>query len=126
MTRVRLVLAAPVLVLATALAGCTSDFLLREPGTPPSETPVPTAEPTDEPTAQPTGSPTASPTPTIPLPVFVAEGCQDLRLNAPGRYVIGDCTTVTIEGNGISLRAARIGELVIRGDRVRVSARSAV
>lgn len=88
---------------AVALAGCTSTFLL-DGGTGVG------------PTAEVTGTPSAAPTTTAepdPRPDY---DCDNLLINRPGNYVIGDCGTVTVEGAGIDLAFASIATLVVRGD----------
>lgn len=84
-----------VLVLMT---GCTSDWVLG------GSTPRPSHD-----TAGPDAS--ASPTPDA------GEDCGELVLDEPGDYDLGECDSVTLEGDDISLGAVSIGELVIRGDR---------
>lgn len=106
-------------LLALALAGCTSDFLISDAPTPSATAdPTPTAEPSDP-------TPTASATPTAtpdPEPTFEADGCAEVVLDRPGAYAIGDCTRLTINGPAIRVTAASIGVLVINGDRAEVSA----
>lgn len=87
-------------VAALLLGGCTSDFLV-EGGT-----------------AAPTGTAaTPEPTESAPPPEPVEEfDCDDVLIDRPGNYVLGDCGTVTLEGGGIDLAFTSIASLVIRGD----------
>jgi len=88
---------------ALLLAGCTSTFLVdggSGAGPAPTTIDTPTAEPTE----------TVAPD---PRPDY---DCDNLLINRPGNYVIGDCGTVTIEGAGIDLGFASIASLVVRGD----------
>jgi hypothetical protein len=86
---------------AVLLAGCTSDFLV-EGGT---ADPVPTETTTPQPTES------AAP----PEPVDEYD-CDDVLIDRPGNYVLGECGTVTIEGGGIDLAFTSIATLVISGD----------
>lgn len=92
---------APVVLVALLLAGCTGTFLTDGGGSG-TAAPAPTATASPEPTA------TAEPEPEY--------DCDDILLNRPGRYLLGECGTVTIEGQGVELVATSIAELVIRGD----------
>jgi hypothetical protein len=92
-----------VAVAALLLAGCTSNFL----GGGGTAAPSPTS--TDE-TPQPTES-----TPPEPVEEF---DCDDVLIDRPGNYVLGECGTVTLEGGGIDLTFTSIADLVIRGDGV--------
>lgn len=86
------------LPLTLLLAGCTplGTFLSEGPPQPePGITAIPSATPSPEPT---TGD------------------CDDLVLNLPGEYHVGDCVRVTVEGKDVELKAGSIGTLVIRGD----------
>jgi hypothetical protein len=104
------VLPAPVALVGVAvagllLAGCTSAFL-GDGGTAapsPAET---------EATPQPTET-----TPPEPLEEF---DCDDVLIDRPGNYVLGECGTVTLDGGGIDLTFSSIATLVIRGDGVDV------
>ncbi|MGB3910947.1 MAG: hypothetical protein WBL06_10800 [Pseudolysinimonas sp.] len=90
-------------VASLLLAGCTSDFL-SDDGT---AAPSPTAT---EATPQPTES-----SPAEPVEQF---DCDDVLIDRPGNYVLGECGTVTLEGGGIDLTVSSIASLVIRGDGV--------
>lgn len=87
---------------AVLLAGCTSDFLVDD-GTG-GAAPTPTSSGTPEPTA------TAEPEPTEEY------DCDNVLIDRPGNYVLGDCGTVTLEGGGIDLTVTSVATLVISGD----------
>jgi hypothetical protein len=89
-------------VAALVLTGCTSSFLADGPDAVP------------EPSATSTPEPTASTPPPEPEPEY---DCDDLLINRPGNYVLGECGSVTLEGTGIDLTFTSIATLVIRGDR---------
>jgi hypothetical protein len=89
-------------VAALLLAACTSDFLV-DGGT---------AAPSPTETAA-TPEPTESTPPPEPVEEF---DCDDVLINRPGNYVLGDCGTVTLEGGGIDLAFTSIASLVISGD----------
>lgn len=91
-----------VAVAALLLGGCTSDFLV-DGGT---------AAPTPTETAA-TPGPTESTPPAEPVEEF---DCDNLLIDRPGNYVVGDCGTVTLEGGGIDLAFTSIATLVILGD----------
>lgn len=97
-------LAAPVglALAALLLAGCTSDFLV-DGGT---AAPVP-------PPATGTPEPTES---APPAPVEEEFDCDDVLIDRPGNYVVGECGTVTLEGGGIDLAFTSIATLIISGD----------
>ena len=92
------------------LAGCTSDFLV-DGGAGGVAEPQPTPTTSDE----------ASPAPTAEETAPAQEyDCDDILINRPGNYVLGDCGTVTLEGGGIDLAFGSIATLVIRGDNADV------
>ena len=95
---------AGIAVAAVLLAGCTSAFLVEggTAGAGPESTATP--EPSDA-------------VPTEPAEEF---DCDDILIDRPGNYVLGDCGTVTLEGGGIDLAFSSIANLVIRGDAVDV------
>lgn len=102
-------LPAPVALLGLALtavllAGCTSSFLIAEgAGTEVEPTPTATLPPApDETTA-----------PEEPADEFA---CDNVLLDRPGNYALGDCGSVTVEGSGIDLAFSSIATLIIRGD----------
>jgi hypothetical protein len=94
-----------VVVAGLLLAGCTSDFL--GDGGIAAPTPSESAA-----TPQPTDS-----TPPEPVEEF---DCDDVLIDRPGNYVLGECGTVTLEGGGIDLTFTSIAKLVILGDGVDV------
>lgn len=102
-------LPAPVGLLALALAavvlaGCTSNFLID--GGTGTAAPAPTET-----------SATPEPSESAPPPEPVEEfDCDDLLIDRPGNYVLGECGTVTLEGGGIDLAFTSIATLIIRGD----------
>jgi hypothetical protein len=89
-------------VAAVLLTGCTSDFLVDGGSAAPAPTPT-TASP----------EPTESGAPPEPVEEF---DCDDVLIDRPGNYVLGDCGTVTVEGGGIDLAFTSIATLVINGD----------
>jgi len=92
-------------VVALLLAGCTSSFLVAEGhGTAVQPEPIETdgVEQTAEEDAQPDS--------------VLDFDCDNVLIDRPGNYVLGDCGLVTIEGSGIDLTFSSIAELVIRGD----------
>lgn len=92
-----------VAVAALLLAGCTSNFLGEGGIAAPSPTPsAATPQPTET-------------TPPEPVEEF---DCDDVLIDRPGNYVLGECGTVTLEGGGIDLTFTSIADLVIRGDGV--------
>jgi hypothetical protein len=94
-----------VAVAGLLLAGCTSDFL-GDGGTAapsPTETAA-TPQPTDQ-------------APPEPVEEF---DCDDVLIDRPGNYVLGECGTVTLQGGGIDLTFTSIANLVILGDGVDV------
>lgn len=101
-------LLAPVVgaALALALAGCSSSVLL---GVPQGDAPA-------APTATPSPAPESTAEPVVDV------GCDHVRITEPGNYLLGDCATVTLEGTGIDVTAAGIGQLLVRGDRLDVVA----
>lgn len=107
-------LPAPVALLALALtavvlAGCTSNFLID--GGTGTAAPVPTET-----------SATPEPTESAPPPEPVEEfDCDDVLIDRPGNYVIGECGTVTLEGGGIDLAFTSIETLIINGDGADIS-----
>ena len=106
MTRTLLASATLVVLL---LAGCTSDFLVDGAG--------PSAAPT------PTPSDTATPTPSaVPTEDPAEFDCDNILINHPGNYVLGECGTITLEGSGIDLTLTSVANLVIRGDNADVLA----
>ena len=92
------------ITLLLALAGCTADWLLGSDG---SAGPSPTAS--EEPDPTPSATPSGSSGP-------IEECADDLVLNRPGTYLLGDCDTLTVEGAGIVVEAASVGHLILRGD----------
>jgi len=100
--RIRAAGLAGIAIAAVLLAGCTSDFLSSGGGT----EPLPTES---------AATPEPSATVDTPDPADDLD-CVNLLIDRPGNYVIGDCGTVTLEGTGIRLTFASIGELVLRGD----------
>lgn len=92
---------AGVAVAALLLGGCTSDFLV-EGGT---AAPTPTES-----------AATPEPTETTPPEPVEEFDCDDVLIDRPGNYVLGDCGTVTLEGGGIDLVFTSIASLVISGD----------
>jgi hypothetical protein len=92
-----------VAVAALLLGGCTSDFL-GDGGT---AAPSPTES-----------AATPQPTETAPPEPVEEFDCDDVLIDRPGNYVLGECGTVTLEGGGIDLSFASIATLVIRGDGV--------
>jgi len=95
---------APVVLAALLLGGCTSNVLGQ--GAAPQPTPTPTE------------SETPAPEPTAAPPLFA---CDNVLIEAPGSYVLGECGTVYVEGPGIHVSAATIVELVMRADGSRAS-----
>jgi hypothetical protein len=99
-------LPAPVALFGLALAavfltGCTSDFLVDGGTAAPAPTQTTTPEPTE------------SAAPPEPVEEF---DCDDVLIDRPGNYVLGECGTVTIEGGGVDLAFTSIATLVINGD----------
>jgi hypothetical protein len=101
--RPRLASLAGLALASVLLTGCTSSFL-ADSG--PEVAPEPSVTATPE--------PTASTPPPEPEPEY---DCDDIVLNRPGNYVLGECGTVTLEGTGIDLTFTSIATLVLRGDR---------
>jgi hypothetical protein len=101
-------LPAPVALLSLALAAvmltaCTSDFLVDGGAAAPEPSATSaTPEPTES-------------TPPAPVEEF---DCDNVLIDRPGNYVLGECGTVTLEGGGIDLTFSSIANLVIRGDGV--------
>lgn len=98
-------------LLAGGLAGCTSDFLVGGGETEATSTPTPSPSPTD---AAPTSGPGQAEGELTPE-------CDDILIDRPGNYVLGDCGTVMLVGSGIDLQFSRIDELVVRGDGARIA-----
>lgn len=105
----RWVALAPAGLALLLLAGCTSEFL--------GEGGAPTAQPNPSPSETATATPTAEPT--QPAAEF---DCDGVLINRPGNYVLGECGTVTLEGDGIDLTLTSVANLVIRGDNADVVA----
>ncbi|HWH97415.1 MAG TPA: hypothetical protein VNS80_03530 [Pseudolysinimonas sp.] len=102
-------LPAPVALLGLALtavllAGCTSTFLVD--GGTGTAAPVPTE-------SSATPEPSESTAPPEPVEEF---DCDNVLIDRPGNYVLGECGTVTLEGGGIDLTFTSIATLVILGD----------
>lgn len=91
---------------AALLAGCV---VMPELGGAGAASPAPTASPSAE-------APQAGTTATC-------DGGR-LTINQPGDHVIGDCDELTLEGNGVDVKAGSIGTLIIRGTDIDVEAAS--
>ncbi len=94
---------------AVVLAGCSSAFLVDAPGT--------EVTPTAEPTLDPAPTPTAAP---------AEPGCGAILLDEPGRYVLGDCDSVEVTADDVTLVVGSVGTLTLRGDGAEVDARGAI
>lgn len=100
-------LPAPVALLGLALtavllAGCTSNFLVDDGNG--SAAPSPSLTATPEPTESEEPQPEEQ------------YDCDNVLIDRPGNYVLGECGTVTLEGGGIDLTITSVATLVIRGD----------
>lgn len=104
----RRALLAPAGLVLLVLAGCTSNFIVE--GGNAGGAPTPTA----------TDTATPEPTETTPAEPEIQYECDNLLLNAPGNYYLGDCGTITLEGSGIDLVASSIAVLIVRGENADV------
>lgn len=87
---------------AVLLAGCTSSFLVDDGNG--SAAPSPTLSATPEPTES------EEPKPEVEY------DCDNVLIDRPGNYVLGECGTVTLKGGGIDLTVTSVATLVIQGD----------